>query len=568
MKKFILLLSVLFFQGPAFLFSMDYLTKNISIRDGLPSNKIYCIFKDSRGTMWFGTDAGLCKFDGENIKILTIADGLPGNNIWSIAEDGQNNLWIACYGRGISMFNGKSFHNYSTTDGLVNNNVRKVYYSPRSNSLFVGTVNGFSCFRNSRFISFRDSSVTSRNLLQVTSFIDCDSLVYLFTYYDTRRFITFNPYTGKFSYLPSSHRFHFSTPFSTSTLTTSYGDTIIANHTTGIKIYDGSINKIDSLGQVFDIAEVNNGDVLIASYNDGTVTTMVGKGGIYRLSGGKARYINPELGIKTEQCWCIFNDRDQNLIWIGTHDNGIYICPDSGTGYAKASSFDPERPVISDLAIDETGDIWVAAGSKVIRYDTVSDIPDHPVRIYNSADFGSPVSRRSGDNADDYTIRLSAGTDQTMWIRFGNGIFSIKGEHDPILRFPDPCKGMQFFITGDTLLTSLLHSEIVLNSKTENLANIMLRNTITYSSLNKYVRDKNDTWIFNNSEGIIKYAGGKPVFYNYLIGQYDHSITSLASLNNKTLIAGTSTGCLYRFSTERDSLKVTGQILSGPDVRR
>lgn len=517
--------------------------------------------------MWFGTDAGLCKFDGKNIKVLTTADGLPGNSIWSITEDGQNNLWIACYGKGISMFNGKSFHNYSTTDGLVNNNVRKVYYSPRSNSLFVGTVNGFSCFRDSKFISFQDSSITKRNLLQVTSFIDSDSLVYLFTYYDTKRFIEFNPYAGRFSYLPSGHRFHYSKPYSTSTLVTSYGDTIIANYTTGIKIYNGSINKIDSLGQVFDMVEESNGNVLIASYSDGTVTTLVGKAGIYRLSGGKAKYISPELGINSEQCWCFFSDKDQNLIWIGTHDAGIYICPNTGTGYLKASCFDSQRPVITDLAIDETGDIWVAAGSKVIRYEKVSDIPDHPVRIYNSADFSSPVSRKAGDNADDDKIKFSTGNDQTMWVRYGSGVFSIKGNHDPILRFLNPLKGMQFFVTGDTLLTSLLQSQIVLHSKTELLSDIMLRKTITYSYFNKYVRDNNDIWIYNNSEGIIKNGGERPVFYKYLSEKYDHSITSLASLNNNTLIAGTSTGYLYRFSTEKDSLKLTGQILPGPNVK-
>lgn len=547
-------------SGSVNLFSMNRLTRNISMRDGLPSNKIYCIFKDSRETMWIGTDAGLCRYDGNSMKVLTTADGLPGNSIWSITEDGKHNLWLACYGKGISMFDGKSFNSYSTSDGLVNNNVRKVFYSTKSNSLFIGTINGFSCLRNSKFISFRDPAVTSRNLLQVTSFIDCDSMVYLFTYYDTKRFIVFNPYTGEFSYLPSEHRFHYSKPYSTSTLITSNRDTIISNFTFGLKVYHGNINKIDSLGQVFDMVEDRNGDVLIASYNDGTVTTLIGKGGIYRLSGGKAKYINEELGIKTEQCWCFYYDKDQHLLWIGTHDNGIYVCPDSGSGYIKASSFDKESPVLTDIAVDRDSNIWVASGSKLFRFNKVSDISDKPSKIYCFRDFGLRVP-------PDGKIRLSAGNNQTMWVRYGQNIFSIKGVNNPVLRFHDYCKGMPFFVIGDTLLVSLLHSEMIMNCKTERNFSIMLRKTITYSSFSDYTRDKNNIWIYNNTEGIINYAGKRTVFYNTLEGKYDHSISCLSSINNNELIAGSSTGNIYLFSTENDSLNLTAQIIPGQGVK-
>ena len=42
----------------------DYLFKTLDAREGLTSSQINCILKDSRGYMWFGTPAGLYRFDG------------------------------------------------------------------------------------------------------------------------------------------------------------------------------------------------------------------------------------------------------------------------------------------------------------------------------------------------------------------------------------------------------------------------------------------------------------------------------------------------------------------------
>ena len=69
-------------------------SKNITINDGLPSNSIKCFFKDSRGLLWIGTEAGLCCYDGSTYKIFNEINGLKNNEIWSIAEDNKHNLWL------------------------------------------------------------------------------------------------------------------------------------------------------------------------------------------------------------------------------------------------------------------------------------------------------------------------------------------------------------------------------------------------------------------------------------------------------------------------------------------
>jgi ligand-binding sensor domain-containing protein/signal transduction histidine kinase/DNA-binding response OmpR family regulator len=49
--------------------------------DGLPSNAVMSVMEDSRGTMWIGTEGGLCRFDPltEILTNYTTADGLPSN---------------------------------------------------------------------------------------------------------------------------------------------------------------------------------------------------------------------------------------------------------------------------------------------------------------------------------------------------------------------------------------------------------------------------------------------------------------------------------------------------------
>lgn len=80
----------------------------INQRNGLASNNVECIIKDSNGFMWFGTRNGLCRFDGYEIKTYNSYDeknSLSGNRILSIAEDADHFLWVGTYNNGVNKFN-------------------------------------------------------------------------------------------------------------------------------------------------------------------------------------------------------------------------------------------------------------------------------------------------------------------------------------------------------------------------------------------------------------------------------------------------------------------------------
>lgn len=75
-----------------------YLFKTLDIKDGLSSSQINCILKDGRGYVWFGTPAGLYRYDGYTFKYFqsNSRDGssLPDSYILSIQEALDGNLWI------------------------------------------------------------------------------------------------------------------------------------------------------------------------------------------------------------------------------------------------------------------------------------------------------------------------------------------------------------------------------------------------------------------------------------------------------------------------------------------
>ena len=86
---------------------------------------IYCIFKDSKGHLWFGTaEMGIYRFDGKTIsylyeKQLTETPNGGAFGIRSIAEDNKGHIWI----------NNTSFKYKIHYDSLLNKNLMPVPYN-------------------------------------------------------------------------------------------------------------------------------------------------------------------------------------------------------------------------------------------------------------------------------------------------------------------------------------------------------------------------------------------------------------------------------------------------------
>jgi ligand-binding sensor domain-containing protein/putative methionine-R-sulfoxide reductase with GAF domain len=75
---------------------------------GLGKRSITSICQDNYGFIWFGTQDGLLRFDGYELRVfknrLDDPNSLSDNNIRAIAKDKQGNLWIATQGGGLNKF--------------------------------------------------------------------------------------------------------------------------------------------------------------------------------------------------------------------------------------------------------------------------------------------------------------------------------------------------------------------------------------------------------------------------------------------------------------------------------
>jgi len=91
--------------------------ENLTVQDRLPSHRVLCLCQDQRGFMWFGTEEGLCRYDGYSF-VEFFADindpySLRNNAIRSIVEDQFGNLWIGTDGGGLHYFDQETWKFYS-----------------------------------------------------------------------------------------------------------------------------------------------------------------------------------------------------------------------------------------------------------------------------------------------------------------------------------------------------------------------------------------------------------------------------------------------------------------------
>lgn len=80
--------------------------QKFKVKDGLPSNEIECLFTDSKGSIWIGTNFGVSKFNGESFKNYHYdpndKSSIGGARILKITEDKKGNIWLAVDNFGLS----------------------------------------------------------------------------------------------------------------------------------------------------------------------------------------------------------------------------------------------------------------------------------------------------------------------------------------------------------------------------------------------------------------------------------------------------------------------------------
>lgn len=156
---------------------------------GLSQNTVSCVFQDSRGYLWIGTQNGLNRYDGYSIQVykrnFANQNCISNNYINSIYEDTDNKLWILTAGGGLNVFDPDSgiFRQFSASEndtlGLSSNFTRDICQDKQGNYWIATRDKGLDMFdvRLGRFRNYRHDlnnhkSLSSNTLTTLCTDID------------------------------------------------------------------------------------------------------------------------------------------------------------------------------------------------------------------------------------------------------------------------------------------------------------------------------------------------------------------------------------------------------------
>ena len=143
---------------------------NLTVGDGLLSNKVLAIYRSTDGMLWFGTSEGISRYDGQRFLNITKEDGLADNYIVTIWGGSDGKLWFGTEEGGVSVYDGTTWMSLDTRDGLASNEIRDIY-EDKEGALWFGTSKGITRYRpNSSPPSVRIVSVqTDRKYTDLTA---------------------------------------------------------------------------------------------------------------------------------------------------------------------------------------------------------------------------------------------------------------------------------------------------------------------------------------------------------------------------------------------------------------
>ena len=305
--------------------------------DGLASNHVFCLAQDKEGSLWFGTDLGLSRYDGRSWRTYTTEDGLASDKIVAIAAD-KEGIWVAgatdirpgtdvAVSPGVSRNDGTNWRTFEARDGLISNAVSTIFVDRQGDAWF-GT----------------DAGVSRYDGVTWQSFTPDDGLATYFV-----------------SGIGQDKR----------------GNMWFATWSAGISRYDGkdwtTFLRDDGPGSnaIKDIAQDGRGDLWFATEANG-VTRYDGRSwrNFTTRDGLPGNYIDHVVKDSRGNIWCdtsgpVEGENTVRPTGVGYYDGRVW------RSYTRTDELPGND--ISALAVDQAGDVWSGiSGKGVVRYDGVN----------------------------------------------------------------------------------------------------------------------------------------------------------------------------------------------------
>jgi len=375
-------LAVLFLlSGLASLPGSPLIFDHLTQKDGLSNNSVSGIVQDHRGYLWFGTQNGLCRYDGK-VFINYEHDpfnknSLPHNLVQTLYLDPVDSfLWIGTY-EGLSRFDldTEEFFNIGAhEDGrgevLSNEVITSIVRDSRGN-LWAGTLNGLNKINlaTGRIQSYYYNEMEPDSLLH-------DTIRHLIV--DSRERLWIGSYGGLDLYNPEKDDFeHFrADPDDPESLQSPYVMSISQadDFNMWIGTWDGGVSLMDTVsgkvlqhisveGNIYFLSADPSGDLWIGTWGEGLYRWSVSSQALTHYAPDPDDPYKFNHGI----AYSFLRDRG-GVYWIGTNGRGVnkLNLNKKDFRFIAHEASDPlslPEDKVREILIDSKGRYWVATYS-------------------------------------------------------------------------------------------------------------------------------------------------------------------------------------------------------------
>lgn len=393
--------------------------------------QVNVIYQAQAGFMWFGTNKGLFKFDGQALRRFTIKEGLPDENVTAITQDSLGRLWIGHKNGNLSIVSNDSIKLFSPMEGTSSKEISDILFDKRGILWFSTLNDGLYYYKNNRVFRLDEQEGmpdlfiydlcedNHGNILAGT-----DGGMAICTLVDKKVSISVINYDHG---LPDNI---------VKKIMVDKSDKIwIATEDEGIVIYDPSAKKVSSLinaawnfGPITDFA-LDETAVWVSSKQTGLIV-------IDKTDSEKIRLYNSRSGADFMSVNTLTKDREGN-IWIGSK-SGVERA--RGNQVEFIETFAPVLDAnILAVTVDRSGAIWFSNKEGLYRRDTNDE---------GLTTITKPLARTLHDK---HTV-ISLFTDSTGFVwagLYGEGALRIDPETNKINYFSKELRnGNVLNITG------------------------------------------------------------------------------------------------------------------------
>lgn len=381
---------------------------SLSSKDGLSSNAVNTILKDKHGYMWFGTDDGLNKFDGENFTVYRHKDAdttsLPSNRVMALLEDKDGNLWVGT-SEALCLYDRKkdAFINY----GFIGTGFVRALCMDYTGVLWIGGYTGLYRFdpRTRKTVHYEGKPTRPDQLISNT-------IVSLFE--DSRGRLWIGANEGLHLYERNKNSFirylHAATnnlsitDNSIRTITEDiYGNLWFGTNDGGISQLQPGNSHFNNYKFAADNANSLNSDRVYAMASDAEGQLWIGtEEGLCILdskSGRISRVDNNsrnKYGLNKRSVRSIYIDKNA-VYWIGTFQGGVSKYDKNLVFFnlRQSNPFDEmglRAQIVTSFAEDNNGDIYVGTdGGGLNHYHRKTGLFCHPKLVDATADRTLPI---------------------------------------------------------------------------------------------------------------------------------------------------------------------------------